>query len=147
MRRTQANLGEYFPSKRDLWLGLLIWVPLAVVFPLLLVSPPGERLLTLVLMVAVYGFVAWIWFATGYWINQSRIVVRSGPLRWTVKLADVTRIRETRNPLSSAALSLDRLEIRYARFNMIFISPLDKERFLSVMQERCPEAEIIRRKA
>ena len=53
----------YFPSKRDLWLGLLIWGLMllgAVPAPL----NPGKS--QLVIMIAVILFIGWIWFGTGY---------------------------------------------------------------------------------
>ena len=58
-------------------------------------------------------------------------------MRYKVPLAEVTAVRSTRNPLSSPALSLDRLEITYGR-RRIMISPEDKARFLKELEARCP---------
>jgi hypothetical protein len=42
----------------------------------------------------------------------------------------------TRNPLSSPALSLDRLRIEYGQGRAIMISPADKGPFLRALEER-----------
>lgn len=54
-----------------------------------------------------------------------------------VPLREIRLVRSTRNPLSSPALSLDRLRIEYGR-RAIMISPDDKARFLEELQKRMP---------
>jgi hypothetical protein len=58
------------------------------------------------------------------------LVVRSGPFKWCIPIADITSITPTSNPLSSPALSLDRLRIEYGRGHLLMISPRDKEQFV-----------------
>jgi len=63
------------------------------------------------------------------------LLVRSGPFRWRVPIADIVRITPTTNALSSPALSLDRLRIEYGRGSAIMISPRDKDQFLRDLEE------------
>lgn len=126
---------ERFPSKRDGWLlGILVTVlgiALVSLFASLLApeSPPGLWSVVGILL-AASAFVAWIWTGTEYLLSETEILVRSGPFRWRIPMADIHEIRPTKNPLSSPALSLDRLEIRYGKGNILLISPQDKSRFL-----------------
>ncbi|MBI2956490.1 MAG: PH domain-containing protein [Acidobacteria bacterium] len=79
-----------------------------------------------------------------YELAASELLIRSGlVLRWRIPLEAIEEVRETRNPLSSPAWSLDRLEVRYRRpasSGVILISPRDKAAFLRELAARVPAA-------
>ena len=81
------------------------------------------------------GLPLWLLLGTRYILEPDQLLVRSGPFRWRVPIADIVRITPTTNPLSSPALSLDRLRIEYGRGSAIMISPRDKDRFLRDLEE------------
>lgn len=56
-------------------------------------------------------------------------MIVGGPFRWKIDIMTIISIRKTRNPLSSPALSLNRLEIRYGKWNTILISPKNVDQF------------------
>src|SRR3546814_13731637 len=60
-------------------------------------------------------------------LGQGQLRVLSGPFKWSVPLAKITAITPTSSPLSSPALSLDRLRIDYGVGNSVMISPRNKE--------------------
>jgi len=125
----------YFPSKRDLWLGLLIWgLVLLGAVPALLKPGKGQFMI----MIAVILFVGWIWFGTGYEISDGELKIRCGPFRQTIPLQEISEIKKTRSPLSSPACSLDRMEIKYGKSKRVMISPADKENFIKTIVERSP---------
>jgi hypothetical protein len=134
---------QRFPSKRDAWLmGVLIVIlgisSASLVAALLAPDPdPGLGWVVSILIVAVL-FVAWIWTATDYTLTSAELLVRSGPFRWRVPLAEIREVTPTHNPLSSPALSLDRLEIRYGRMGFLLISPEDKDGFLRSLVAQAP---------
>jgi hypothetical protein len=68
-------------------------------------------------------------------------VVRAGPFRWQVPLETLRSIRPTRSPLSSPALSLDRLELRYGQGRVLLISPADGARFVAELSARAPHVQ------
>jgi hypothetical protein len=68
--------------------------------------------------------------ATHYTLEPRQLLVRSGPFKWKVPIKDITSITATSNPLSSPALSLDRLRIEYGRGSAIMVSPRNKDQFL-----------------
>lgn len=123
----------YFVSARDWWLAAVLFLGMGI--------GVGSALLVF-LIAGMLGFVVWIWWGTGYRVTADELQVRSGPFRWRVPLAAITAVRRTRNPLSSPALSLDRLEVRYGPGRVLLISPLDREGFLAVLRARCPAAVI-----
>jgi hypothetical protein len=67
-----------------------------------------------------------------YGLTETHLIVRYGLVRQRVALADITAVAPTRSPLSSPALSLDRLRITYGTgvFKNVMISPADKKQFL-----------------
>jgi hypothetical protein len=74
--------------------------------------------------------------STRYTLTESELRIVSGPFRWRIPLQEIRSVTPTRNPLSSPALSLDRLRIEYGNGNWIMVSPRDKERFLKELQTR-----------
>jgi hypothetical protein len=123
---------QWFPSKVDWWLGLLLVVAPAVTLIATLTAPPSERLeglLGTAVLAAVYlGLV----FPMSYGLTDSELIVRHGLVRQRIKLADIVEVTPTRNPLSSPALSLDRLRITFGSgmFKKVLISPAAKAEFL-----------------
>lgn len=72
----------------------------------------------------------WLLVSTRYTLDAHLLIVRCGPFKWRIPIADITGISPTANPLSSPALSLDRLRIDYDRSRQLMISPRDKAQFL-----------------
>lgn len=80
------------------------------------------------------GLPLWLLLSTHYTLEPRQLIVRSGPFKWCIALADITAITPTSNPLSSPALSLDRLRIDYGRGRSLMISPRNKEQFLHAVE-------------
>jgi len=133
-----------FPSKVDAWLAAVMGLGIVVMVSagvFLLVAPPdppalfvtiGVVSLLLAIMVAV------ILLNTHYIIADGKLFIRCGPFRGTVVIADIEKVTPTRNPLSSPACSLDRLNIDYrvgATSKWVMISPQDKVGFLRALAE------------
>lgn len=77
-----------------------------------------------------------------YAIEGRTVVIRCGLIRWeytTFSVDDILSIRPSRNPLSSPALSLDRLKVILASGNDLLISPKEKSGFLRAIEMLRPE--------
>lgn len=128
----------WFPSKVDWWLGLLLVIAPAVSLVTAMTVPESGRLAALAgtaVLAAVYlGLV----FPMAYGLVGDELVVRHGLVRKRIKLADITEVVPTTNPLSSPALSLDRLRITYGTgvFQRVMISPVRKADFLAELALR-----------
>jgi membrane protein YdbS with pleckstrin-like domain len=136
-----------YPSKRDLWLAILLWVSVAIMLfgAWVVWQAPGTVLyrggLTAV-FVLFAAFIVWILHGTRYELRGDELVIRSGPIRWRRSVHAIREVHPTRNPLSSPALSLDRLAIRVrgAHFQ-VMISPVRREEFLADLLSRAPHLE------
>lgn len=130
-----------YRSKIDRWLVVLLIVTGAV--PTIALTGAAfyePRLLEVwwvfLILAATIGLVLWIFLSTYYEIEDRDLNVRSGPFRWRVPLDSIESVRPSRNPLSSPALSLDRLEVRYGGGKRLLISPRDRDRFLADLAAR-----------
>lgn len=136
-----------YPSKRDLWLVVLLWAGVAAMLWGAFVAwesgrSPLLQLATPLVLLFSAAFVVWILYGTCYLLSDDVLVIRSGPFRWRVPLDAIEEVFPTRNPLSSPACSLDRLHIRYAgsRFG-VMVSPRDKSEFLGDLAARSERLE------
>ncbi|MFC4728952.1 PH domain-containing protein [Coralloluteibacterium thermophilus] len=124
-------------SKVDAW--LLVVLVLVVVVPLfasavLLADGSAAAWVALPLVAPGAVLPAWLLLGTRYVLQLGLLTVRCGPFAWRVPLAEVTGMHPTRNPLSSPALSLDRLRIDYGVGRSIMVSPRDRARFVEDLE-------------
>ncbi len=79
------------------------------------------------------GLPVWLFVSTVYEVDNEQLLIRSGPFRWRIPLAEITSVKPSRSLLSSPALSLDRLEICYSRQRAVLVSPKDKAGFIRAL--------------
>ena len=129
-----------FRSKIDVWLVIaLVGVPFLVLEFLLDGVGLNERAvdgLALLTVAVVIGIVLWFYLSTRYTITSEFLLVNSGPFMWAIPLHDIISIEPTRSPISSPALSLDRLLIRYGHSAELMISPKNQAGFISELNKR-----------
>lgn len=93
----------------------------------------------IVIVSAVLIFVTHIFLFTNYTIDGQRLMIRCGFLyRKSIDIPTILKIRETRNPISAPATSLDRLELKQPSGSVI-ISPLKKSAFIQHLQTINPD--------
>lgn len=126
-------MATVYSSRIDMWLLAVLASALAVSIyasaVVLAGSPAAWWALLLTAGIGI-GLPLWLLMGTRYTLEQQQLIVRSGPFKWIIPIAQITSITPTRNPSSSPSLSLDRLRIEYGRGNSIMISPRNKETFL-----------------
>ncbi|MFD1068201.1 PH domain-containing protein [Oceanobacillus locisalsi] len=121
-----------FSSKKDWWLGGIIWIAMIPFFYIIIQSIFIEfsMILTIISLVFIL-FVGDMWFNTKYVIARRILEVRSGFLKKKkVFIDEIHTIRFTKNPIAAPALSLDRIEINYNQYDTIIISPRNSKRFI-----------------
>lgn len=121
----------YFPTKKDIWFFLMIWG--LILFMMLIYifggEPVGWQLITYksiagyIIAVLIIGLLLWIWFGTGYKVEKEFLEVRYGPFKSKIRIKDIKKIRRTKNPFTAPALSIDRIEILFGRYDVVNISP------------------------
>ncbi|MGY0635120.1 PH domain-containing protein, partial [Luteimonas sp. A478] len=128
--RTGNLMATVYKSKIDWWLGAVLVIAMVAsllgalkvlsdsVWIAALIGGPG---LIIPLIALVF---------TRYVIRDQQLIVCSGLFKWTIPISDISGITPTQDPISSPALSLDRLRITYGKSKSVLVSPRDKAGFL-----------------
>jgi membrane protein YdbS with pleckstrin-like domain len=130
-----------FKSKIDWWMHLVLAsMPLANIWVFFLWIQHGG-IITLLSAVFILLFnvllIMPLWIDTHYVLDDRELRVRCRPLiNERIPYASIKTVQETRSPLASAALSLDRIEITYGMSGRIMISPQNKQEFLRQLKQR-----------
>ena len=127
-----------FPSKVDAWLVIVFVVALtiqtAAMISVVLAGVDAAAIAimvgTTVLLLALVGSTLRF---TYYTIEGNTLKVRSGPFSWAIPIDQIHTITPTKSPLSSPALSLDRLRIHWGKKRRIMVSPADKDGFVKAL--------------
>ena len=128
-----------FVSKVDGWLIPVLVVAIAgmlAAFVAVLIddTPLWLQVVVAITSVLFCGLLFAILKSTFYVIEHGVLRIVSGPFRWKIAISDIVEITPTRNPLSSPALSLDRLKVRYGERRYVLISPADKDGFVRAIE-------------
>jgi hypothetical protein len=83
-------------------------------------------------MASTCALVLHLYLNTYYQVSESILRVKSGiVIDKRVDIKSITKIVATNSILSSPALSFNRIEISYNKFDYIIISPKDKQTFIA----------------
>lgn len=136
----------YFPSKKDIWFFFLFWgtILVTIFISLFILEPDGvfDRVVGQGFMILMTIPLILIWFRTGYTISDSNIVVYFGPFRKTINMDDIKKICKVKHPFTAPALSIDRMEIMYKKFDVITISPKKEREFIDQILKRNPHIQV-----
>ncbi|MFZ4620518.1 MAG: PH domain-containing protein [Bacteroidota bacterium] len=114
----------------------IISVPFVIIFATVIPTFIANKIwFGLAVNCAVLLFVIHMYLTTRYTIDQGHLHIVSGFLyKKAIPLYSIISISSSRNPISSPAFSLDRLEVRYGTDDYVLISPKQKEEFLKEIQ-------------
>lgn len=130
---------KIYKSKIDYWLA----IPL--VYPIFLsVSSMIEGKWIGYLGFFIIIFLVWIISkSTRYVIDNNQLIVKCMFIvNERIDIAKIRKIEKTNNILSSPALSLDRIAVRYNKFDEVYISPKEKQLFVEELLKINPEIEV-----
>ena len=127
-----------FASKIDAWLVIVLVVALLAELVALGMAVhtdprPATVAIALGLTIVVYLFVGLLLARTYYEVDGQKLRIVCGVFSWTIPLDQIHSVEATRSPLSSPALSLDRLRIRYGKNRSMLVSPLNKPQFIAAL--------------
>ena len=135
---------EKYKSKIDLWLIII----LTLVFGgIVIFSIIKKEWIGFIIAIIPTIFIWNMFRSTYYIITEEELIIRCGIFyKLVIKITDIRKISESNDLISSPALSIDRLEILYNRFDTILISPKKKYEFLQSIETLKPDIEINFRK-
>lgn len=132
-----------FRSRIDIWLLILVFAPIGwvlwrVVHAVVTGGLTNELFVTGGVSALACGLMIWMFVDTSYELTAADLRVRCGPLRATLPLSTIRRVRRSHTLLAGPALSLRRLEIDHGKFDQAIISPHDQAGFIAALVERVP---------
>ncbi|WP_200411314.1 PH domain-containing protein [Virgibacillus salexigens] len=101
-----------------------------------------NSVLGFIINVLITGLLIWIWLGTGYKVKGGLIKVKSGPFRATIRIEEIKRLSKTKSPFTAPALSVDRLEILYGKYDVMSISPKNETEFIRLLVTENPHIQI-----
>ena len=132
---------QTFRSKKDWWILGFILAATGILLQMLWSMQLRGTLQEYPEHGVVYALtIAMMWWPvlnTRYIVTEDQLIIHSLFLKWTISRSDIQNITPTNNPLSSPALSLDRLRIDYlkdGKSNYVLVSPKDKAVFCKALQ-------------
>ncbi|NHM01964.1 PH domain-containing protein [Flavobacterium difficile] len=131
---------KVYKSKIDWWLGLFLVYPIFMSIKNILEG----NLYGLIGLSVVVGLILIFSKTTRYIIIENQLIVKS---TWIVNeridISKITKIEKSNSVLSSPALSLDRLSVRYNKYDEVLISPKEKKAFIDELLKANPNIEIL----
>lgn len=130
---------EKFKSKIDLWFIIL----LGLIFGAVLVrSVVDKNWIAFGIILLVVIFIIHMFSTTLYIVKDKKVVIKCGYFfNKAIEIQNIRKISESHNVISSPALSFDRIEILYNKFDTILISPKEKKKFIETIKNINPEVE------
>lgn len=133
-----------FKSKIDRWLlylliAVMIFEVVVMSIAAIQVNSAGEATILIMAALAIVALIGSMLIGTHYTVEGNTLRVACGPFRKKVPIDAIESVEPTRDPLSSPALSLDRLLIRYGP-RRVMVSPADKAGFLKAIGQEPADA-------
>lgn len=127
----------FFVSKKDTFYSIAIWGGIAVGF-LTMFSPIFFTLSIANFVALVFGFIIiswliWIWFSTGYLVENNTLKIQAGPLKQTVDIQEIKKITKEKSILTAAALTIDRIVIQYGNYKYARVSSKEEYAFIKLL--------------
>lgn len=129
-----------FRSEKAPWFTIATFLPLVVAIVILFYDPWYLAFITL----PVLGWTLPIYFRTSYTFHDiNQLTVVCGLLyKKTFNVNNIVSIHLSSNAISSPALSLKRLELKFRNTEVLLISPVEQELFIEVVLGINPGIEV-----
>lgn len=117
---------------------LVIWGTIACILVGMTISfTSGESsFIGEIIGIMIIGLLLWVWFGTGYRIENETLQVVCGPFRWKINIQEIKRISKNKSVWSAPALAIDRLGIKYGRYGGTLIAPKNEAEFIRRLMEK-----------
>ncbi len=134
----------FFASKKDSLYSLAVWGTIVILFFSIILNfslTLFNFFWGLIGLIAI-GFLIWIWFGTGYRIENETIKIKNGPFKWMVHIQDINSISKRKSLLATPSLSVDRLVLHYGKYGEMLLSPKAESEFIELLLTKNPQIKL-----
>jgi hypothetical protein len=129
---------KIYKSKVDWWLGLVLVYP---IFRSVASIIEGEWIGYIGIALCLL-FIVFISISTRYIISENHLIVKCMFIvNDKIEISKIRKIEKTNSILSSPALSLDRIAIKFNKYDEVYISPKERQAFIDELLKINPEIE------
>jgi len=129
---------KIYKSKVDWWLGLVLVYP---IFRSVASIIEGEWIGYIGIVICLL-FIVFISKSTRYIISENYLIVKCMFIvNDKIEISKIRKIEKTNSILSSPALSLDRIAIKFNKYDEVYISPKERQAFIDELLKINPEIE------
>ncbi|MFC6996606.1 PH domain-containing protein [Rufibacter roseus] len=139
-------INEVFPSTRNWISKLAVWgtivvIAVALSFEAQASGPTAVKITLFIFSLLIVGLLLWIWFGTHYRISGNTLHYRSGPLRGSIPINSIRKIQLNKYLWVGLrpALGTAGLILYYNKWDEIYFSPTEKERFVQLLIQVNPK--------
>ena len=127
-----------YMSEKSMGFGILLFACPLVCWLIFLLHP---HIIFLFFALPVTLLFLWIWFDTSYQVSDEYFKYQSGPFRKKIPINRIVRINRNVRAFYGMrpALTFEYLQIRYNRYDDVFIAPKDEESFIADLIRLNPE--------
>ena len=131
-----------FKTKIDWWAHIALGIlPIFTIFMAVIFfvnrGTSGLAITIVIFLILDIFLIFPIWFNTYYTLDEKELLVKCGiwkPLKITYD--SIKNVNESRSPLASSGLSLDRIEVIFGVGGVVLISPKNKQEFLQQLEQK-----------
>lgn len=129
---------KIYKSKVDWWLGLVLVYP---IFRSVASIIEGEWIGYIGIVLCLL-FIVFISKSTRYIISENYLIVKCMFIvNDKIEISKIRKIEKTNSILSSPAFSLDRIAIKFNKYDEVYISPKERQAFIDELLKINPEIE------
>lgn len=139
--KKERNIKMRIKSKIDAWVSFIFFGTVVILLAVFFSVSVDERLIVGISGLPVVLLLFWLYFDTWYEFRDDYLYSKSGPFFERIRYENIRSVKLSKNLLTSMALSVYRIEIRQHKKGFIlgttYISPLDREKFMEKLIQRC----------
>jgi len=127
---------SFFKSKVDKWFKLIFFLS-GFVFPILLFS---ESCWCFALGYTISINLLWFYLyrSTNYKIQSHFLMVKTMWFQVRIHIFEIRSVSKSNSLLSEPALSLDRILVKYKKYDSVLVSPVEINQFLGLLKDINP---------
>ncbi len=131
-----------FSLQYKVLIGISLFLLIAVSFLPILTESSSIGYFFLLLNLALSGFIIWCILATNYTISYNELCLKSGPIRFRIKVESIVSVEEHNGIIIPAiwklGLSQNGIIITYNKHKDVYISPKNKNQFIAELKKVNP---------
>jgi len=120
--------------------GYMIIALFSFLLALSIITILEQAYIVLLILIALMSYLVWMWYDTYYLINGSQLLYKSALLKGSIDISSIVEIAKNEKIYAGVkpSLSSKGVVIKYNRWDNIFMSPKDIDKFINALKNVNP---------